>query len=333
MESRITKLVQPLRWPAIWVPLLILIIGVGATAIVARVSAENARALAEARYQAEHQALVNHLLANAPDYLGSGTSPDAWLDSLFRGALPSYLGLRIDTLDRHSKDPIIHWQARGPLDPTVALRTEIRPGDQRWMLTTVPSRALLQNAAKQARLTTWFSGTVLTALAVALALALCRKLHQQRQQIAALHRSEIGADQQINNLQVEKAILRQALNDSEARSRDLVELSGAIISELDEQGMIGFVSSQTAELLERAPTDLMGQAFESLIADSYRENFRRTLTAARQDNQAQRIDLDLLSAHDQAPVPVIVRLKALKDPVHGITGYRLSAVPNTTPGV
>ncbi|CAN0570898.1 unnamed protein product, partial [Ectocarpus sp. 12 AP-2014] len=135
-------------------------------------------------------------------------------------------------------------------------------------------------------------------------------------------------EQQLDNNQVEKSILRQALNDSEQRSRDLVALSGAIVGELDEQGRIGFVSAEVAEWLQRAPADLAGTRFEELVSARSQPNLQRTLEAARSEKALQRIDLDLLSAGPEAnAVPVTLRVLALQDPLHGFTGYRLSARP------
>ncbi|MDY6815728.1 MAG: PAS domain-containing protein [Pseudomonadota bacterium] len=327
MENRSAPGAGPLFWPALWIPIVILITGLITTALTANLQADQARQLADARYRAQHQAIVNQLLANAPTYLDSETPPASWLPVILGDALPDQLGLRIDTLQRHSKIPILQLQAEGHLDPTLALRTEIQPGNHHWMLTTVPTSALLGKAADQARSRTWMVGLALTLAAAGLALLLCRRLHGQQRRILELERREQGADQRINNLQVEKTILRQALNDSEERSRDLVTLSGALIAELDDHGVIGFISAQSASLLEQAPADLTGQPFPDLVTPPFRDNFQRTLEAARHDNQAHRIDLDLTVRNREAPLPVAVRIRALKDPVHGLMGYRLSATP------
>jgi len=327
MESRSAPGARPLLWPALWMPLAVLVVGLTITGLTAKLKADQARELADARYHAQHQAIVNRLLANAPTYLDSDTPPASWLPVILGDALPDQLGLRIDTLQRHSKVPILQLQAEGNLDPTLALRTEIQPGNHHWMLTTVPTSALLEKAVWQARANAWTVGLALTLTFTGLALVLCRRLHRQRARIIELEGEEEGANQQINNLQVEKTILRQALNDSEERSRDLVALSGALIVELDEHAIIGFISAQSANLLDQAPADLAGQHFSDLITPRFRDNFQRTLEAARHDNLAQRIDLHLQARNRDTALPVAVRLKALKDPIHGLMGYRLSALP------
>ena len=318
---------KPVLWPGLWVPLILVTAGLLATWITANIEAKRAMALAESNYHARHQALVNRLLVNEPDDTGQPAA--FWLQTLFADTLPESMGLRIDTLERHTKMPIMEIRANGPVDPTRALRTIVSPTDQLWMLTTLPSPELLDSAGWAARRTIWIAGLALGTLAGLLTLVLNRRLCRQALRIGDLERQETGADHQISNLQVEKTILRNALNDSEQRSRDLVALSGAVIWELDENGRIGFVSPQIAELLDRAPADLAGVAFEELIDPGFQENFRRTLTAARIDNAIERMDLPLLHRNQEHQVPVVLRVRALKDPIHGLSGFRMSTLHYT----
>ena len=220
---------RPVLWPGIWIPLLLVAAGLLVTGITANIEARRAMALAEARYHAQHQALVNHLLANVPDQsmVGDHNQPvSAWLQALFSDTLPDSLGLRIDTLERHTKMPLLELGTNGSVDPTRALRTEVSPMDQNWILTTVPSPEGLEAVAQASRRTVWIAGAALSVFAAALTLVLNRRLHRQTLHIRGLEQREIGADHQIANFQVEKSILRRALNDSEQRSRDLVALSG-----------------------------------------------------------------------------------------------------------
>lgn len=320
-------------WPGLWAPLAILVAGLASTAFTAHQESHHARTLAEAHYQAQHQALVHLLLAQAPGPMAAEAAgrddAQTWLQSVFSEVLPPSMGVRVDTLARHTKRPLLQIRTEGPIDPTLALRTEVTSEHFRWMLTTVPARALLDQAATTASRNVWLAGAGLTLIATLLALVLCRRLHTRTRQVSELERQGASAEQQITNLQVEKSILRQALNDSEQRSRDLVALSGAVIGELDETAYIGFISPQIAELLERAPADLVGQPFERLVAPPCRENFRRALTAARADQTVERIDLPLCHGSGESTVNVALRIRALKDPVHGLSGFRLSALPHT----
>lgn len=325
-RSEATERRKPVVWPGLWVPLLLLTAGLMVTALAAHLDAQRTTATAEIRFYAQHQALVNHLLIHTPEAARAGQPASHWLVGLFEGALPETLGLRIDTLERHTKEPLLEIGIDGTLDPTRALRTEVNALGEQWMVTTLPAPAALENPAENARQIIWLVGGTLSLAAAGLALVLNRRLYRQALELHDLEHRESGADQQITNLQVEKQILRQALNDSEQRSRDLVALSGAVIWELDENARIGFVSPQIADLLDRAPTDLTGQAMEALVAPESQAHFRQALAAARRDNAIERVDLPLLHHDQENRVPVVLRVRALKDTVHGLSGYRVSTL-------
>lgn len=317
-------------WPALWIPLLILVAGLAVTAITANTGAGMSRDLAEARYHIQHYTLVNRLLAAAPSFKPNTDQPSDWLSTVFDQAVPADLGLRIDTLNRHTKQPLLQVHVSEGIDPTLALRTEVALDDHtRWMLTTRPGPSLVEDAARHTRGMIWTTGLIFSALASVLALLLCRRLHHQSLLIINQEQRETGADQQITNLQVEKSILHQALTDSEQRSRDLIALSGAIIFELDETGRIGFTSPQVAELLDYAPADLIGLPFDALIAPPSRDNMNLAMSACRAEQSVHRVDLPLLRKGAESQVPVVLRLRALQDTVHGFVGYRLSALPHS----
>lgn len=320
---------KPALWPALWIPLLILVAGLVVTAIAANTGAGISRDLAEARYHTQHYTLVNRLLAAAPSFNPDINQPANWLSSLFDQAVPVDLGLRIDTLERHTKQPLFQIHVSEGIDPTLALRTEVPIDHTRWMLTTRPGPLLLENAAKQTRIIIWTTGLIFSALASFLALLLCHRLHKQSLQISNQSKHETSANQQITNLQVEKSILHQALTDSEQRSRDLIALSGAIIFELDESGLIGFASPQIADLLDYAPADLTGQPFDALIAPSSRDNMNLAMSACRAEQSVHRVDLPLLRKGAENSVAVVLRIRALQDTVHGFIGYRVSALPHS----
>ncbi len=88
------------------------------------------------------------------------------------------------------------------------------------------------------------------------------------------------------------------------------------------------MSAQIADMLGRAPSDLTDQPFEQLVSEQDRSRFRESLDSARSEEDLTRTDLALIGgAEDARPVRVCLRLKTIKDPVHGITGFRLSATP------
>lgn len=333
MEPSDTQSPSPgLLWPGLWAPLVILLAGLAATALTANLEANKALQLAEARYQAQHQLLVNRVRVQQwENATKAGESTDRtsdWLQPVLKQALPENMGVRVDTLARHTKEPLLHIQTSNPVDASRSLRSEIRAGDTDWMLTTLPAEPFLEADARQSARRIWFNGLLITAVGVVLALWLCRKLNlEQHRSLTLSGQAEVGS-RQIHNLETEKTILRQALDDSEQRSRDLVALSGAIICELDEQGIIGFASPQTAELIGEAPSDLVGHPFDQWLEAQSREHFQRALDAARSDHALERVDLFLQHRDGETTVPVTVRVLPLHNPMHGLVGFRLSASAN-----
>lgn len=250
--------------------------------------------------------------------------PQRWLAGVFADHTTSWLQVQVHDLDQYGKVPLFSTHQDVQLGDQATLRSEVAVADRRWMLTSTPIARSVPAPREQSWKMAWILGLLFTGGAAALAYWLSRKLGDARHQVSAEAVACLRTKQQLENALVEKSILRQALDDSELRSRDLVELSGSMISELDENGAIGFMSSRAADLLSMPPADLAGKPFEQLVAPESRDNFQATLSAARQEKQTQRIDLDLVNA-DQQPVPATVRVKALQNPVDGCTGFRLSA--------
>ncbi|OJS98869.1 PAS domain-containing protein [Marinobacter nauticus] len=316
---------RPVLWPGLWGPAVILVCGVILSLLTARLASDMAHQLAHQHYQALHQSLVSQVVVHLARQSQADDQLQELRDTLATG-LHDGISLRIDTLERHTKKPLIQLgSARHPAGND-ALRTELQTNGRQWMVTTWPDSRLLASPARRMGWLVGASGGMITAVATLLALALCRQAARKDdngRRLAGLNRI---ADQRITNLQVEKNVLRQALNDSESRSRDLVALSGAIVSELDEQGQIGFVSAQVADVLGLAPSDLINRPFSELLAEPDRERFYQCLAAARQETTLARVDVNLLHRSAERTVPAVVRVMVLKDPIHGVTGFRLSAL-------
>ncbi len=181
-------------------------------------------------------------------------------------------------------------------------------------------------ADQQSARLAWAYGALISGFAAFVCALVTFRWHRQTEVSVGILKELRAQHQQLNNIQTEKQILRQALDDSEQRSRDLVSLSGGIICELDEQGRAGFVSAGATDLLGFALSDLAGVTLESLISETDRDAFGKTLTAARQERQLQRTDLNLVNA-DQRPVPATLRVLVLHDTLHGFSGFRLSIQP------
>lgn len=329
-----------LALPHLWAPLLILAAGLMLTGFTALAQEKHSRALAEEVYHRQHNTLVARLSGHeelpptvadrpVPEQLANDSAPvGLWLATVFKNSVPGMLNLRIDSLERHTKTPLFQAIHTANPDRSRSLRTEIAIGEHRWLLTTLPDTGFLERPAQQSFRFVWLAGLVMTLLATAIVVLLCLRLRRWQNHYRAAHKGREEYQQQLTNIQVEKTILRQALNDSEQRSRDLVALSGATICELDEEATTGYISPQVADLLHKAPADLAGLPFEQLVVPDCLDNFRRTLQASRQEQQIQRIDLKLLDVDDQ-PVPVTLRVLALRDTLHGFSGYRLSLQPCT----
>ncbi|MDX1756934.1 MAG: CHASE domain-containing protein [Marinobacter sp.] len=266
------------------------------------------------------------LPVSANELLSVSFSPDRWLGSLYGSYYDPDIQLTVHDLSHHSKTPLYqHRVDNGPLSDQV-LRTEVAIGDRYWMVATEPTLALFSEASAGLRRQLWLSGL---AFALSAALLLCWPILRNRQLRSELERYQSQyqqLEQRFANLDVEKTILHQALDESGQRTRDLVSLAGGFVAELDEHLRIGFISDQVSDLLDRPPSEMANRPFDELIAPHYRENFLATLKAAREDRHVERIDLEL-QLDDRSPLPVSLRLKAQTDPVHGCVGYRLSALP------
>ena len=181
-------------------------------------------------------------------------------------------------------------------------------------------------AEHNSAITVWAYGSLISGFAAVVCALVTVRCHRQTRAAAAIRKELQSHNHQLSNMQTEKRILRQALNDSEQRSRDLVSLSGAIVCELDEHGKAGYVSAGIADVLDYAPTDLAGDDPTSLISEDDRDAFHDALKAARQNRELQCIDLSLTNMEGQ-PVPVTLRVLALHDTLHGFSGFRLSMQP------
>ncbi|WP_323753032.1 PAS domain-containing protein [Marinobacter sp.] len=308
-------------WPGLWVPLLILLAGTALSFSVAKQVSSQAETLTQQHYQQQHRTLVllvlDHLYRNGHDI--------SRLKVPLAKAMPQHLRLRIDTLDRHTKRPLLELGAIHAPMKRHALRSELNIDGNRSMVTTLPDAQLLKAPAQNLRWLILASGMALSILAFSLSLYLCWRNHRQRKLTRRQQKDLKTQSQKIANLNVEKLVLRQALNDSESRSRDLINLSGNLIAELDDQGQIAYISALAADLFKQAPSDLDQLPFQQLIAPADQQRFAECLEAARADHEIMQADLALAGEYSGQSVPVTLRLKAVTDPVRGIAGFRISA--------
>lgn len=301
--------------------LLIILAGILITAIAAQSLARDAREHARRVVEAQHTAMVNAVasaLDPAPGTPGFNAS--------FTEQVPHQMSVRIDALEQHTKSPVFEVNTGEPRAQDHTLRSQLAFGGGQWLITSIPDRAVFDQAVRESALVAWISGATLSLLGAFVCLMVGLRWYRQLKISSTIRGEHKAQNQYLSNMQTEKRILRKALNDSEQRSRDLVSLSGAIVCELDEQGRAGYVSGEVADLLGFSPADLAELEVAQLIAENDRELFDQTLNAARQGRQLQRVDLNLYNV-DQKPVPVTLRVLALHDTLHGFCGFRLSLQP------
>lgn len=252
--------------------------------------------------------------------------PSQWLGGMFGAHQDPRIKFTVHDLSQHTKTPLYHVPAEGNILADKALRSEVATGNRHWMISTFPTEELYRQANARTIHRIWLSGLGFALIATAfLSLWLWQRqrFHQQLQ-LAKEQNQRLHTRQQ--NLEVEKTILHQALDEGGRRTRDLIGLAGGIIAELDEQGRVGFISEAVSELLQLPPSALADQALEAWISPGDQEAYRTTLAAAREEKRIERIDLGMQGA-DNRTIPVTLRVKTVTDPVHGCTGFRLSVLP------
>ncbi|SFL89538.1 CHASE domain-containing protein [Marinobacter zhejiangensis] len=260
------------------------------------------------------------------DVISIDMDPTHWLGGLFGAYQDPRVRFTVHDLNQHNKTPLYLSPAEGSVLSERALRSEVAAGNRHWMITTLPTKGLYLQANTQTVRRVWMTGLII-ALAAAAALTtllLLRQFYRRRLTLAEKRQNHLDTRQQ--NLEVEKTILHKALEESGHRTRDLIGLAGGFVAELDERGRTGFVSEQVSDLLDLPPSTLMEQPFETHVAPDSLESYQATLAAARETRAIERADLNLLTDTRRA-LPVTLRVKAIADPVHGFTGYRLSVIP------
>lgn len=260
--------------------------------------------------------------ASTNEWLSLTVDPEVWLRDLIDPHAAASIHLTVHDLSQHEKVPLVSFIPEGELAPEEALRSVINFGNRQWMLTSTPSNTLV--AGTSHIFLTGLIGVIMAITVALVVVALTRQLRLAYAQRERSHRTNVRLGQQLDNSDVEKRILKQALSNSELRSRDLVELIGGFVCELDENLRIVYVSPQVDSMLDQPPSEMVEQPFERWVAHSHRTNFAATVLAARQEKHMQRIDLDLL-AGDNTLLLTTLRVKAVSDPLSGCTGYRMTA--------
>lgn len=277
------------------------------------------------RNGAEQQAMRLFVPVTDDQLLSLVIEPEFWLSGMLDPLHDDRWQLAIHDASQHARHPLFSLPALGVMAEEEAIRTGLPVADRQWMLTTTPSRTWLDSVVRQAVRPLWLLGGLLSLAATALCLWLVFQLGRSRQQQSQAQQAAQISQRQLANLKVEKAVLHQSLADSDERSRDLIELYGGSIGELDDHYRLGYLSPGTARLLDRPVPEMLGQPLADLVTREHQSRLNDTLVAARRESGIQRVDLELATGGQ--PVPVTLRVKALKHPVSGCTGYRVSILP------
>lgn len=130
----------------------------------------------------------------------------------------------------------------------------------------------------------------------------------------------------LENKRLEKAVMSQALSDSEQRTRDFIRLSTSIALELDDARAIGYISPQVETWLGRAPASLAGERVALILPACEHSRLDDALDTSRRE--ACHISLDTWFQDPEGhTLPVHLRICAIVDALSHCEGFRVVASP------
>lgn len=253
--------------------------------------------------------------------------PDSWLQHQLKDLHDPRWQLELHDISQYARHPMATIPAAGkPATSVAATRSTLSVADREWMLSTIPAADWLDSMKQQVLWPAWLTGLTITLLASALTLwAVWLTLRTERLLERRTRRAR-HLGRQLDNTRVEKNILHHSLQESDRRTRDLIELGAGIFAELDEGRHIGYISTQVATLLDIPSTELMGKPLDALVDEDDQQDLAIAFDAARREQSIQRLDTSII-ARDGTALPVALRIKALKDPLSGCSGFRVSLTP------
>lgn len=147
--------------------------------------------------------------------------------------------------------------------------------------------------------------------------------HQNRLiRLISQMRSVQERDRQIlQNKQIEKEVLSRALADSEQRTRDYIALADGFAYELDEQGLIGFISPQIRHWHHQPATSLARESFKSLLPEKEHPHLEQAMARCLRERSSQHLDTWLLTGDGQQ-VPINLRFCPVSDRLNQCLGFR-----------
>lgn len=253
--------------------------------------------------------------------------PQRWMEQLLERLHDPRWRVEIHDISQYARHPLATLPSATPIAGDVpATRSTLTLANRQWMLSTHPSEAWLDQLGQQAMWPAWLTGLAVTLLASGLTAWASWRMVYLKRLLRRRTRRTRHLGRQLDNTRVEKNILHHSLQESDRRARDLIELGAGIFAEVDEGRHIGYLSPQAATLLDIPSTELAGKPLDTLFADDEQQDLAMTFDAARRDQGIQRLDTAVIT-RDGESLPVTLRVKALKDPLSGCAGYRVSVTP------
>ncbi len=271
---------------------------------------------------------------SAPGQLSDDTAflvlvilPEAWLKHQLAGLHDERWQVEIHDISQHARRPLATLPAAGPLaNDFPPIRSVIALANREWMVSTYPAAGWLDELRDQARLPVWLTGLLITLLSTGSCGWACQRLITRERQLDHRDRRSRRLKQQLDNTGIEKNILYHSLQQGDRRTQDMIELNSGIFAELDEQRRIGYLSPQAALLLGIPTTELTDSPLDALFAADMHQELAILFDAARRGQAVERLDTEVVT-RDGPPLPVTLRAKAIRDPLSGWSGFRISLTP------
>ncbi|MGP4845311.1 hypothetical protein ACTXGQ_14330 [Marinobacter sp. 1Y8] len=252
-------------------------------------------------------------------------SPHILIRDIVPGNIRDDMQATVFDLDQHLKLPLFASPKIDQPLPGLTIRSALSVADREWILTTIPNSNLIYGESRRTRELIWLIGAAGSLLMAALVWWLGKRIRFEMAARAEVRKHLSTARRTNENGRIEKDALKRALNDSEQRSRDLVELAGGFIADLDEAGRIGYISPQILALIGQPPGSLTQLLMTDIVVEEDQGRLTQAMAGCRRSQQLTRIDL-ILQHTDDYPVPVTLRIKLLIDTLNGYTGFRLSGI-------
>ncbi|WP_097459316.1 CHASE domain-containing protein [Mangrovitalea sediminis] len=251
--------------------------------------------------------------------------PASMAAGLLRPLLPDGVSTAVYDLDQFTKQPLFTLPENSPSAatsrPLPTLHSTLEFAGRHWLVLTTPTRHYILHDTQLMLEAIVLCGLVLSVLVTLLVHRLTRAYQRIETETGEQRRQWRRDQQALQNKEIEKAVLVRALSDCEQRNRDFIDLATSFSCELDEEGRIGFMSSQIHDILGIPPASLEHRPLIELLPEAEQPRFQAALDASRRDRHSVRLDTLMLDSHEQA-LPVGLRLRPVADAINQCQGFR-----------